>query len=186
MKIVLVQFRPWNIISAIIVARTMSKFVHAGVIFTEQKGEEMTDNYGYSLGTNNGYWMFDASESRGDCDWNNDIRTWGDRGIEVYNVPDSSSKAFNYAMKWIKGTDYDYFGVGLFGFVDPRKKLYCFEAVRRILLASNIVPRAKMKELLPDTTGYGAEYLRDAFKKAGVKPEYAGRAKDYKIDFSSK
>ena len=162
--------------------RTFSKYVHGGVIFNHKKDVEMVDNYGYSLGQNNGYCVFDASESRGSCDWAQDIRDWGSREIEVYDIPDPESKGYEYALEWVKGLDYDYFGVGFFGFFEPKKKLYCFEAVRRILLSLPVINGSNTRtDLLPEQKGYSAKYLRKAMKKANINPEYTGAANKYVI-----
>lgn len=181
MKIITFEYNVLSFFSYIIMLRTWSKYVHAGVIFPEAKGEPMIDNYGYNLGVNNGLWVLDASESRGDCDWHKDLRAWGSRKIRVYDIPDPQKLGYSYALKWLKGTTYDIMGVLLFGFVDPKKRVYCFEAVRRILLALGTINGKNVREHFSEEIGYTANYLTTKIESLGILPEYVGEAKHYKL-----
>lgn len=169
MKVVLFKTNFWNPKQFAISLMTWSKVTHAGLLF------DGIDR------------LYDASESRGNVDFNKHIQEFKNQQIIVYEIPEPEYDMQRYALSK-KGIKYDWKGImGWFPFLasnDPQT-VYCFELVLQTLLSSPTINGRP-------TDVIGIDLRNKLFKKpidsddilvllerACLTPIYIGKAKNY-------
>ena len=169
MKVVFFKANFFNPKALLISAITWSKITHAALLFN---GEDR---------------LYDASESRGNVDYNKSIIDFKNQKIIVYDIPEDEKIYKQYALSK-KGVKYDWKGImGWFPFLasnDPQT-VYCFELVMQTLLTQDTLNGKPTKEIAED-------FRKKVFKKpidsddilillerAQLTASYIGKAKDY-------
>lgn len=170
MRIVLFKVNFFNPKQLLIALFTWSKVCHAGILF---KGKKK---------------IYDASESRGNVDWNKDIQEWNEQQVIVYEIPEDEIEAKKYALDK-RGTRYDFKGImGWFPFLasnDPQT-VYCFELVLQTLLTFKTINGHKTKEIAGDLRQklfkqpIDSDDIYVLMERSRLNPVYQGMAKDYR------
>lgn len=188
MKVILFNINWLNPKQAIIGLFTWSGDCHSGLLF-----DTVEDQYKNIL--------FDASESRGNVNWqrNKDkslksIQEFKNQRIRVYEIPEneninntSSISPKQYALNMI-GLPYDWKGIAgwlpFFGSNNART-VYCFELVLQTLLqfpSINNIPVSRLDMGLREKLfkkPIDSEDIELVFARAGLNPIYEGKAKNY-------
>lgn len=171
MKVVFFRVNWWNPKAAIIGLATASAYCHAALILDDGR-------------------LLDASESRGDVDYNDRLGKFGNKQVLVYDVPYESTKAVSRAISKI-GSDYGWKGIWGWGLqvftlgllkINNAKNMYCFEFV---LFALSYIPEIKIESPTIFNKLFLAKIDSDdllaALERAGCPVIYEGKAKDYPV-----
>lgn len=171
MRVVLFKINWLNPKQAFIGAITWSNYCHTGLLF---------DKDPIPL-------VYDASESRGNVDYNKHITEF-ENDIIVYEIPENETLPYKYAIAK-RYEKYDWKGImGWFPFLGSNSPntVYCFELVLQTLF--------RFKTISGYHTGDSKDLKDKLYKKpidsedilillerAGLNPVYRGKAKGYKL-----
>jgi len=169
MKVVLFKTNFWNPKQFAISLFTWSKITHAGLLF---EGEDR---------------LYDASESRGNVNFNKPIQDFKKQQIIVYDIPEPEFDMMKYALSK-RGIKYDWKGImGWFPFLasnDPQT-VYCFELVLQTLLSSPTINGRKTDVIAVDLRNklfrkpIDSDDILILLERAQLSATYTGKAKDY-------
>ena len=171
MKVVLFKTNFWNPKQFAISLFTWSKITHAGLLFEVQADDR----------------LYDASESRGNVDFNKPIKDFKNQQIIVYEIPELEFDMKKYALSK-RGVKYDWKGImGWFPFLasnDPQT-VYCFELVLQTLLSSPTINGRKTDVIAVDLRNklfrkpIDSDDILVLLERACLTPTFIGKAKDY-------
>ena len=169
MKVVFFKSNFFNPKALLISVITWSKITHAALLF---HGEDR---------------IYDASESRGNVDYNKPLKDFKNKKIIVYDIPEDEKLYKQYALSK-KGVKYDWKGImGWFPFLasnDPQT-VYCFELVMQTLLSQPTLNGFPTKEIAEDfrkklfKKPIDSDDILILLERAQLTATYTGKAKDY-------
>lgn len=172
MKVVLFRINWWDLKAAGIGLMTVSQYSHAAII---PDGDTR---------------LLDASETRGNVDYNKQLIEFGSKEVVIYEVPFDCSDALIHAKNMI-GREYNWKGIfawifrtctlGLLKF-HSSENLYCFEYVLYVLSFIKELRAASEKTFDKVFTDIvDSDDVLSVLNKVGCPRIYRGPAKDFKL-----